>query len=218
MPYPSGYSTKSMLNLPRDKTPPKIQIFPGKVPKPDEIVILPRPLLLAAIKLEETLTGAVAAKWALGGEAGEIMQGVNLTADRLVINTTKEGCEQIWEASGEYRTLAPAIAEKKIAREADVDGRMLPVYVRSTYAELTIDGTKVEVYGDQQFKVGEWEWGDPLDFDPTTTFIPGGRQLPLVPLNLQAQLALGLGWLDLLELISQTILDKHHEISHGPGK
>jgi hypothetical protein len=208
-----------MLNLPpRDKTPPKIQPYPGKAPKPEEIVILSRPLLSAVMKLEETLAGAVGAKWALGGEAGEIMQGVNVTADRLVINTTKEGCERIWEASEEYRTLAPALVEKKLAREADVDGRMLPVYVRSNYAELTIDGTKVEVYGDQQFKVGEWDWGDPLDFEPTTTYIPGGRTLPLVPLNLQAQLALGLGWLDIVELISDAVLSKHHVISHGPEK
>lgn len=207
-----------MLNLPPNRTPPKIQPYPGKAPEPDEIVILSRPLLLAVLKLEETLTGPVRAKWALGGEAGEIMQGVNVTADRLVINTTREGTDQIWQAAEQYRTLAPAMAEKKLEREADVDGRMLPIYIRSYYAELTIDGTKVEVYGDQQFKVAEWEWGDPLDFEPTTTYIPGGRKLPLVPLNLQGQLALGLGWLDTVQLITEAVLAKHHNISHGSGE
>ncbi len=207
-----------MLNLPRDRTPPKIQPYPGKAPEPDEIVILPRPLLLAALKLVERLSGTVTAKWALGGEAGEIMQGVNVTADRLVINTTKEGCDKIWEVCEEYRSLAPAVAEKKLEREADVDGKMLPIYVKSYYAELAIDGTKVEVYGDQQFKVDEWEWGDPLDFEPTTTYVPGGKKLPLVPLNLQGQLALGLGWLDLVQLITDAVLAKHQNISHGSGE
>lgn len=204
-----------MLNLPRDKKAPRIEPYPGKAPKPDEIVILSRPLLLAVMKIEEKLSGSVHAKWAIGGEAGEIMQGVNVKADRLVINTTKEGANEIWNALEEYRTLAPALAEKKLDREADVDGKMLPVYIRSHYAELTVDGAKVEVYGDQQFKVAEWDWGDPLDFEVTYTYIPGGRRLPLVPLNLQGELALGLGWLDTVGLISDAVFAKHHHISSG---
>lgn len=169
------------------------------------------------MKVEERLTGSIHEKWAIGGEAGEVMLGVNVKADRLVINTTKEGCEQIWEEMEEYRTLAPAPAEKKLARDADVSGQMLPVYVKSHYAELTVDGAKVEVYGDQQFKVGEWEWGDPLDFEPTYTFIPGGRRLPLVPLNLQSELAIGLGWLDIVQLISDAVFAKHEHIATRPG-
>ncbi len=204
-----------MLNLPADKKAPRIDPYPGKAPKPEEIVILSRPLLLAVMKVEEKLSDSIKAKWAVGGEAGEIMQGVNVQADRIMINTTKEGCEEIWAALEEYRTLAPALAEKKLAREADIDGRMLPVYVKSHYAELTVDGTKVEVYGDQQFKVAEWDWGDPLDFEVTYTYIPGGRRLPLVPLSLQSELALGLGWLDIVGLISDAVFSKRHHILSG---
>ena len=41
-----------------------------------------------------------------------------------------------------------------LTREADVEGKMLPVYVKGHYAELTVDGLKIEVNGDQQIKVG----------------------------------------------------------------
>lgn len=154
--------------------------------------------------------------WAVGGEAGEIILGVNVKADRLTINTTTKGVQQIWDELEEYQTLAPAVAEKRLARDADVGGEMLPVHVKSQYAELTVDGAKVEIYGDLQFKVGEWEWGDPLDFTPSYTYLPGGRKLPIVPLNLQSELALGLGWLDIVQLISDAIFAKHEHISNGP--
>jgi hypothetical protein len=198
-----------MLNTPGRGPAPDIKVFPSRVPRPEEIPLCPQPILKASMKILERLNGKVQGKWAVGGDAGEVMTGVNVTPEYIEILTTKEGCDEISKLLADYQKLAPAMAERKLPREADIDGKMLPVFIKSYYAEFAIDGTKLEVHGDEQIKVGEWEWGDPLDFTPDYTYIPGGK-LPLVPLSLKSELDLGLGWLDRVKLISDAVLMKHH--------
>jgi hypothetical protein len=197
-----------LLNIPGGKPRPDIPILGSRIPKPDEIVMLSQPVLKAVIKLGVALKD-VNAKWGVGGDAGEIMKGVNVHADFIEILTTSEGTEQICKAMPEYPTLAPAPAEEKLGRDADVDGKMIPVFIKSNYAELTVDGVKVKVYGDEQIKVGEWEWGDALDFQPEYVYVVGTR-VPLVPLRLKSELDLGLGWLDRVELISDAVVRSQH--------
>ncbi len=184
-------------------------MIPSRVPTADEVVALSQPQLRSAIKIGARLLTGTGEKWAIGGDAGEIMMGVNVKADRLEILTTKKGVKEICDELEEFVTLAPADAQKKLGREADIEGKMLPVFAKSYYAELVVDGVKVEIYGDMQLKVGEWEWGDPLDFNPEYTYTFAGR-LPLVPLSLKSELALGLGWLDRVSLIADAVLQKHH--------
>lgn len=171
--------------------------------------MLPQPVLKSVIKLGKTLKGAQA-KWAIDGDAAEIMMGVNLHTDAIEVLTTKEGTSEICARMSEYQTLAPVTVEQKLEREADIDGKKFPVLTKSLYAELTVDGVKVKVYGDLQIKVGEWEWGDPLDFEPELVSVVG-ITVPLVPLRLKSELDLGLGWLDRVELISDAVFrSKHH--------
>ncbi|MDA4114302.1 MAG: hypothetical protein OK474_09670 [Thaumarchaeota archaeon] len=188
-------------------------MYESKVPKPEEVAFLTQPLLKTVIMLGDALKD-VNAKWAIGGDAGEIIKGVNVKTDYLEILTTKEGCNEISERLSEYLTLEPATQEKKLGREADVDAKMYPVYVKSHYAELTINKVRVEIYGDEQIKVGEWDWGDPLDFEPDYSYIVGAK-VPIVPLRLKSELDLGLGWLDRLELISIAIMSGQHHLSEG---
>lgn len=197
-----------MLRIPGDKAKPDVPILGSKPPKPEEIVMLSQPVLKAVIKLGEDLKD-VKAKWAIDGDAGEIMLGVNAHTDLIEIITTKEGTQEVCTKMARYQTLPAGAAEQKAEREADVDGKMLPVYVKSNYAELTIDGVKVKVYGDEQIKVGDWDWGDPLDFEPTFVYVVGTR-VPLVPLRLKSELDLGLGWLDRVELISDAVMRAQH--------
>jgi hypothetical protein len=180
----------------------------SRIPKPDEIVMLNQPVLKGVIKIGVALKD-INAKWGIGGDAGEIMKGVNVHADIIEILTTKEGTEQICKAMSEYQTLAPAPAEEKLERDADVDGKMIPVFIKSSYAELTVDGVKVKIYGDEQIKVGEWDWGDALDFQPEDVYVVGTK-VPLVPLRLKSELDLGLGWLDRVELISDAVMRSQH--------
>ncbi|MDA4135790.1 MAG: hypothetical protein OK449_02165 [Thaumarchaeota archaeon] len=183
-------------------------VLGSKVPKPEEIVILPGPLLRATVKIGKALEAAQA-KWAFGGDAAEIIKGVNVQADRLEIFTTKAGTEEVCKLLAEYVTRTPAEAEKKLAREADVDAHMLPVYVKSYYAELTVDKVRVEVYGDLQYKIAEWDWGDPLDYEAEKVNIVG-TNVPTLPLRLKSELDMGLGWFDRMELISDAVIRSQH--------
>lgn len=183
-------------------------MLPSKVPKPEDIVILSQPVLKALVKLADGLKD-VPAKWAVGGDAGEIMKGVNVRTDFIEILTTRDGADQIYMAVPEWQSLAPAEKEEKVPRDADVDGKMLPVYVKSRYAELTVGGVRVRVYGDEQIRVAEWEWGDPLDFEPEYVYVIGTK-VPVVPLRLKSELDLGLGWLDRVELVSDAVVRSQH--------
>jgi hypothetical protein len=208
-------SPKTLLNIP-GRPRADIPVYESRVPKPEEVAFLTQPLLKTVIMLGDTLKD-VNAKWAIGGDAGEIIKGVNVKTDYLEILTTKEGCNEISERLKEYLTLEPATQEKKLSREADVDAKMYPVYIKSHYAELTINKVRVEVYGDEQIKVGEWDWGDPLDFEPDYSYIVGAK-VPIIPLRLKSELDLGLGWLDRLELISNAIMSGQHHLSQGGVK
>ncbi len=197
-----------LINIPGGRPRPDIPIMGSRVPKPEEIVMLSQPVLKAVIALGSALKD-VRAKWAISGDASEIMKGVNVHTDHVEILTTKEGTEEICKVMSESKTLAPADKEERLGRDADVDGKMLPVYIKSHYAELTVGGVKVRVFGDEQFKVAEWEWGDPLDFEPDYVFVVGTK-VPVVPLRLDSELDLGLGWLDRVELISDAIMRSQH--------
>lgn len=197
-----------MLNIPAGKPRPDLPVLGSKIPKPEDIVILQLPLLRATVKIGAALKDAQA-KWAFGGDAAEIIKGVNVKADHLEIVTTKAGTEEVCRLLPEYVTLAPADAEKTLVREADVDAKMLPVRVRSRYAELVVDKVKVEVYGDLQYKVAEWDWGDPLDYEAEFVNIIG-TNVPTLPLRLKSELDLGLGWLDRVALISDAVIRSQH--------
>ncbi len=112
-----------------------------------------------------------------------------------------------------YQTLPLKDTERKLPRGADIEGMMYPVYIRSSYSEYGVEGVRIELYGDLQIKVGDWEWGDPLDFDPVSVSLVG-TEVPVVPLSLSSELDLGLGWMDRVKLISDAIMRSHHGHRH----
>lgn len=203
---------KTLVNIP-GRPNLDIPVYDGKVPTPESVTILDPKLLQTVIKLGAELK-TLSEKWAIGGDAGEIIKGVHLKTDFVEVLTTKKGCEEICDILSERVTLRPAEMERKLPREADVDGKMYPVYVKSHYAELVLDGVKVEVHGDEQIRVGEWEWGDPLDFEPDYSYIVT-EHVPIVPLRLKQELDLGLGWLDRLDLIAKAVATGQHHLAQG---
>jgi hypothetical protein len=205
-------SPKTLVNIPGRQNL-DIPVYESHLPKPEEIAYMTQPLLKAVIFLGGALKD-LNAKWAIWGDGGELIKGVNIKTDHLEILTTIEGCQEICKVLAPYVTLAPAKKETKLPRDADVDGKLYPVYVRSQYAELTINGARVEVYGDEQIKVGEWEWGDPLDYEPDYSYVTSAK-VPVVPLRLKQELDLGLGWLDRLELIATAIESGKHHLAQG---
>jgi hypothetical protein len=197
-----------MLNIPGGKPRPDLPVLGRRVPRPEEIVILSAPLLRATVKIGTTMKDAQA-KWAFGGDAGEVIKGVNVKTDHLEIVTTNAGTKEVCRLLADYVTLAPAAVEKRLPRDADFGGKTLPIYIKSHYAELTVDGVRVEVYGDLQFKVAEWDWGDPIDYEVEMVNIIG-KNVPTIPLRLKSELDLGLGWLDRVELISDAMMRSQH--------
>jgi hypothetical protein len=151
-------------------------------------------LLKALIKVG-SLIGGVDERWAVGGSVGEMLLGVNATADHLDILSTKKGCIDISTSLNKFQVVAPGEATKELERSVTIDDTTLPVFVKSEYAEFLIDGVKLEVYGDLQVKVGELEWGEPFVFQPTEVYIVGSS-FPILPLALKGGLYMGLGWMD----------------------
>jgi len=206
---------KTLVNIPGRQNL-DIPVHDSKVPRPDEVAYLPAPLLGTVIALGGALKD-LKSKWGIWGDAGEIIKGVNVKTDHIEILTTKEGCEEIVTLLAQHVSLPPAEVEKRLPREADVGGQIYPVFVRSHYSELTMKGIRVEVYGDEQIKVGEWDWGDSLDFEPDYSYVVR-EKIPIVPLRFKEELDIGLGWFDRLELISAAIESGKHHIADSGGR
>lgn len=188
---------------------PHVAIIGSRVPRPEEITILRMSLVRVCVQLGKLLKGTKIT-WGIWGDASEVISSVNVrNVDHIEILTSKEGCEEICRILKDYVVRKPALVEKRVDRDADVDGHIFPIFMRSHYAELSIDNAKVEVHGDEQIKVGEWEWGDPLEFKPSEINVIG-TMVPIVPLNLKSELYLGLGWLDRVALISDAVMASRH--------
>ena len=178
-----------------------------------QAVILPQHLLKALVKLGGLLKD-LDQVWAIGGNAGEQVLGVSVTADHLAIVTTEKGCEEITARLMQYLPPSPEVSqdqapvpkdvEKKLERDAAIGGNAYPVFVKGRYAEFRLDGVRVEVYGELRIKVGELEWGDRLEFEPSKVNIVGAS-LPIFPLRLKSELYLGLGWIDRVQGISEAV-------------
>jgi hypothetical protein len=204
------------LNIENKSSPPGQYPFPtfqSKIPKPEDLVVLSQPLLNATMHIGELLKGSDI-EWALAGDAAEIISGVNLEADHLTILTSKEDCEKISQRLVQYQKSPIGTVEKKLARSAEVESRHYPVMVRGNMAEFNIDTVKLNVVGNLQIKVGEWDWGDPLEFDPDIVNV-GGLQIPVVPLKLKNELYKGLGWIDRVRKIHEATMRAHHRV--GPN-
>jgi hypothetical protein len=93
---------------------------------------------------------------------------------------------------------------QSLERKAFFEKKEYPVYARSYYFDFTLNGVKVKVHGDLQFKVGNWEWGDKLEYTPEHVSVVGTKTA-IVPLQVKYELYQTLGWADRAEKISQVI-------------
>jgi hypothetical protein len=198
------------LAVPSKIKPPNIPIFESRVPKPEELVVLSKPLLEATVKLSELLKNC-SAKWAISGDLGEILFGVNVQPDHMTVLTTAAGCEEISKKLVAFQVEPPRKVEKQIKREAEVDQKHLPVRITSHTSQFDIGGQRLDVHGDLRIQVGEWGWGDPLDFEPENVYVVGVRT-PVVPLELKQELYMGLGWMDRVKKINEAMARRHHKI------
>jgi len=145
--------------------------------------------------------------WAIGGNLGETLRAVQVEPDCIEILTDRKGAAQIFMAFKEFSRKGVLFQTQRLERKAVAEDMEYPVYARSYYFDFSLNGVKVKVYGDLQFKVGNWEWGDKLEFTPEHVSVVGAKTA-IVPLRLKYQLYQDLGWADRAEKISQ-VIDKH---------
>jgi mRNA-degrading endonuclease YafQ of YafQ-DinJ toxin-antitoxin module len=147
--------------------------------------------------------------WALGGELGEALRTVNVKPDCIEIYTSKRGAAKIFLAIKEHDHRGLFFQIQQLPRKAEIDGKQYPVYVRSYYFEFPYAGVRVKVHGDIQYKVGDWEWGGIVAFNPEYIYIVGVRTA-IVPLQVKYELYRELGWADRAEKVSQVLARRAH--------
>jgi hypothetical protein len=165
------------------------------------LIIIPPQYVSALLKLHEKLDGKNI-EWALSGNLGEALRIVRVEPDCIEIVTSKDAAQQIRDAVTEFKPQPIAHLVQQLPRNASNQGKEYPVYVRSHYFEFDIEGIKVKVHGDLQFKVNDWDWGDSFQFNPDIVYVVG-KKTSVVPLSVKYQLYQSLGWMDRVEKISK---------------
>jgi len=140
---------------------------------------------------------ASGAWWCVSGDLAENLLDIHVRPVRVEILTTGDGVERILAALSKYNPEPSGLREERLDREAEIEGRRYPVYVRSIRTELRVKDVPVVINGDYQMKVGEWEWGDALYFRPVLHNV-AGVLMPVFPLEIYRTL----GWMDRARLIT----------------
>jgi hypothetical protein len=186
----------------------------GKVPLPEDMYNVPANLLACVAEIAPRIKKS-GAWWALGGDLSENMMGVFVRPKGVEILTDAVGVEKISGALSSYKLSPIEVRETRLERDADLDLKKYPVLVRSRCTEFTLNGANIAIHGDYQMKVGEWEWGDALFFDPDSINIAGLR-VPVMPTSLKTELYITLGWNDRARLISEAFTRAHSPSYEGP--
>jgi aminoglycoside-2''-adenylyltransferase len=186
-----------------------MSIIESRIPKPEELVVLSKPLLDATITIGKALENCTN-KWALSGDVAEVISGVNVQPDHVAILTTREGCKEIATKLERHSTAAPTMVEKELERGANFGLKSYPVKIKSYKGQFDIDGSRLDVHGDLQIKVGDWEWGDPLDCEPDYVYVVGVK-VPVVPLQMKSEIYNGLGWRDRAVKIHEAVIRSRHK-------
>jgi hypothetical protein len=144
-------------------------------------------------------------EWALSGNLGEALRTVHVDPDCIEIVTSKEGAKEIFQAVREYNPRKLGLRTETLSRPAVIGEKEYRVRIRSTFFEFNINSIKVKVYGDLQFQIADWEWGDKIEFEPDYIVVVG-EEMVIVPLSLKYDLYRGLGWMDRAEKIWQVLV------------
>jgi len=157
----------------------------------------------ALLKLHKKLA-KVQVVWTVSGDLAEALKTVQVSPDCIEIVTEKKGVSQIFLAVKDLDPKGIFFETQKLRRNAIVNGKEYPIFVRSHYFEFTLEGIKVKVYGDLQYRIGDWEWGDTLQFSPEHVYVVGAKTA-VVPLQVKYEIYQGLGWADRAEKIGQVL-------------
>jgi hypothetical protein len=167
------------------------------------LAIIEQPYINALLTLHKNLAKKNI-EWAVSGELGEALRTVQVKPDCVEIVTSKKGAAQIFLAVQEHSPTGVYFQTHRLPRNAELGGKEYPVYVRSHYFDFAVDGVKVKVYGDLQFKIADYDWGDKLEFTPEHIYLVG-LKTAVVPLAVKYAIYQSLGWEDRAGKIRQVI-------------
>ncbi len=143
-------------------------------------------------------------EWAVGGDLGEALRNIQTTPDCVEVVATKKAAAQIFLKFREPGTQGLYVQTRRLDRNAIIDGKEYPAYTRSYYFDFTVVGVKVKVHGDLQYRIGDWAWGDKLEFTPEHISVVGVKTA-VVPLQVKYEIYQGLGWVDRAEKIKYAL-------------
>ncbi|HZW83060.1 MAG TPA: hypothetical protein VFF14_06495 [Candidatus Deferrimicrobium sp.] len=166
------------------------------------ITIIPTNYVEALTMLHEKLD-SLKLKWVVNGALAERLRLVKVDPDCIEIVTSKEGAEKIYSILQGLANQEISLQTKQL-RNAVIGKVDYPVFARSYYFELVLNGITVKVEGDLQFKVGEWDWGEVFDFFPEFVYVTGKR-IAVTPIPILYDFYSSIGWTDRSERIAATI-------------
>jgi hypothetical protein len=147
-------------------------------------------------------------QWAISGDLGEALRTVHVDPDCIEIVTNKEGAKKIFQSLREYNPQKLKRRTETLSRPAVIGEKEYRVRVRSHFFKFNMNSIIVKVYGDLQFQIADWEWGDKLEFEPDYIYVVG-QKMAVVPLQLKYNLHLGLGWIDRAEEVLKVLSRKY---------
>ena len=165
--------------------------------------IVPTEYVNALLALHQKLEGKNI-DWIVNGDLSEALRTVNVSPQSIDIVCTKQNAERIFEEIQDFHPSLINMHTRQLSRNAMVDGKEHPIYVRSHYFDFTLNGVLVKVQGDLQFKVGDWNWGDVFLFAPEYVYVVG-KKTAVTPLTVKAELYQILGWTDRFEAVKRVI-------------
>jgi hypothetical protein len=142
--------------------------------------------------------------WIVNGDLAEALKTVKVEPDCIEIVCTKHDAEKIFQVVKDLNPSPINYQNRQLSRNAVVDGKEFPIYVRSYYFDFNLESVLVKVQGDMQFKVGDWEWGDIYIFPPDCVHIVG-KKTSVTPLTIKAELYQYFGWTDRFEKVKVVI-------------
>ena len=165
------------------------------------VSVIPKKYLDALLILHEKLDGKNI-RWTVSGDLAELLRIVKVEPDCIEIVASKNDAHQIFQAVHEFKPNQMSYLTQLLPRNAVVEGKEYPVYIRSYFFDFNVNDVKIKIEGNLQFKVGDWDWGEVFDFAPDYVYVVG-KKTAVTPLSIASDLYCNLGWTDRVEKINE---------------
>lgn len=175
----------------------------------EEFVVVDRELLKALLALSKKLGENRIAGWSLVGDLGEQLLNVNVPARDISILVERDAFERVIETLRDFNPTRPKEMEQRLPREAIVEKKRHPVFIRSYKSVVNISGKTINILSQLQIKIGNMEWGDVLVFEPAEVNLVGER-IRVMPLQLKSELYFSLGWYERVGKIALALFRSQH--------